>query len=416
MQLLPGLLPLWRSTGESQLGADPRLALVLGGLDAGEQRFVDALVDPVPPSRSRRRSDVGQLGARFGVREPRAVAIVAALRTRGLVTDHGAEPAGAGEHAGLLGLVDGPPLGRTAGTAEGPAGTAQRAGDAPDGGARRDPMARRGAASVAVVGGDVLGLEVACLLVQAGVGAVAVLDDAPVAAADVTRGGYRPADVGRPRSAAALAILRSVAPRVRIQVPSPDLVVLVEQRAAVPFRSSGLQREDVPHLSVVLRELDVLVGPLVHPGHGACLRCLDLRRCEADPAWPALATQLAVAGAPRLPEAVLRAAAGLAALEALAVLDARAPSLGSATIEVGVAGTARRRNWAPHPDCGCGAHGGAGRESARDDSGGGASGSDLARTAAATLARDDDTVDEDLAAPHAPRLTATHGTIEALGA
>ena len=35
-------------------------------------------------------------------------------------------------------------------------------------------------------------------------------------------------------------------------------------------------------------------GPLVTPGRGPCLRCLDLHRCDRDPAWPALLAQLAL--------------------------------------------------------------------------------------------------------------------------
>ena len=62
---------------------------------------------------------------------------------------------------------------------------------------------------------------------------------------------------------------------------------------------------DVPHLAVVFDDDGARVGPLVEPGAGPCLRCLDLGRRDADPAWPAIAAQLAgrpaATGRPRAP-------------------------------------------------------------------------------------------------------------------
>ncbi|PWD50314.1 hypothetical protein C8046_06225 [Serinibacter arcticus] len=228
------------------------------------------------------------------------------------------------------------------------------------GGTTAEASRRRARASAVVVGGPSLGLLLARLLTQAGLGGVAVVDPAPVSPADVSVLGYHPGDVGRPRELAALAHLRHARADVRTRAPDrPDVVVLVESRVAVPFRSSGLMGEDVPHVSVVLRELDVVVGPAVRPGLDPCLRCLDLHRQDADACWPAIATQLAVAPVPHHDDATLATAAGTACARVTAVLDGVATdgyarSSWGRTSEVGPAGVAERR-WAPHPACGCGA-------------------------------------------------------------
>ena len=43
MRLATGLLALWRRDGESQLGSDPRVAVVLEGLSSAQQRALDVL-------------------------------------------------------------------------------------------------------------------------------------------------------------------------------------------------------------------------------------------------------------------------------------------------------------------------------------------------------------------------------------
>lgn len=60
-----------------------------------------------------------------------------------------------------------------------------------------------------------------------------------------------------------------------------------------PARSlvDGWLREAVPHLVVRLHPTEAVVGPLVVPGHGACLRCLDAYRTDEDPRWPQLVHQ-----------------------------------------------------------------------------------------------------------------------------
>ena len=138
-----------------------------------------------------------------------------------------------------------------------------------------------------------------------------------------------------------------------------SLVVLAATWAVPPARHLPWLRRDVPHLAVVFDDTGVRVGPLVEPGDGPCLRCLDLARRDADSAWPAIAAQLT-----RRPAATytLRAALDAAALAA-AIVDDRivhgATGLAAASVTLGRWGALpRRRRHDPHPECGCRAPGG----------------------------------------------------------
>ena len=315
--LLPGLVPLWRSAGETQVGADPRLALVLGGLSAREQRFVDSLTWP-----RLREVPLRQAARQHRIHLTRATAIVEHLRRRGCL----ANPR--------------EPSQRLA--------TQWRAGTARS----------RATAEVCVVVDHHcagLGLTILRHLAAEGVGRLGLVADGTVTAADA-EAGFAVRDVGRSRVDAVIAPLRAVAPLVKIGVATPDVVVVVESRVAVPYRSSGLVREDMTHLSVVSRELDVVVGPLVGPGGDPGLRGLDLTRTDRDHAWPALATQLAAAAPPPTGPALRALAAATAALEVVDVVDGRDPSLVARTMELGARSVPVTREWAPHPACGCGAH------------------------------------------------------------
>ena len=72
-----------------------------------------------------------------------------------------------------------------------------------------------------------------------------------------------------------------------------DVAVAVVAAAWVvpPARHLPWLRRDVPHLSVVDDERGITIGPLVEPGRGPCLRCIELARRDADTAWPAIAAQ-----------------------------------------------------------------------------------------------------------------------------
>ncbi len=222
----------------------------------------------------------------------------------------------------------------------------------------RERVGHRTGRLVAVVGGGGLGSVVATCLASSGVGQVWQDDGDPVTAADVLPGGPTADDVGRATTTATAAAVRRVAgfaPGVR-GGPRPDLVVVVHRGAADATATHELVQEDVPHLSLVLREDDVAVGPLVIPGRSPCLHCLDQHRCDADPQWAEALRQLLAAPAAlrTVVPALALTAAGVASLLALSHLDGRSFAPAGAAARVALPdGTVTWRSWHPHPRCGC---------------------------------------------------------------
>ncbi len=163
------------------------------------------------------------------------------------------------------------------------------------------------------------------------------------------------------RLAADLGALGFAVVDARDDLDSPDLAVLCADWVVPPARHLPWLRRDVPHLPVVFDDTGVRVGPLVVPGEGPCLRCLDLARRDADAAWPVIAAQLAGRAAPtRTPRTVIEAAA-----LTVAVVDDRLVHGSSALVRESLtisrerpAALPRRRSHEPHPECGCRAPGG----------------------------------------------------------
>ena len=175
-----------------------------------------------------------------------------------------------------------------------------------------------------------------------------------------------------PTAARTLSLLREAGVDARSGLTADDpavdsaaAAVVIASFAVAPHRHQRWLRRDIPHLAVVFGDAGATVGPLVKPGESACLRCLDLHRRDADPAWPALAAQLHTRPAPGESELVCGAVASAATAILLAVLDERsAPAAVSAgprrrsraaTASRYDASTARWAEsvWEPHPECGC---------------------------------------------------------------
>lgn len=149
-------------------------------------------------------------------------------------------------------------------------------------------------------------------------------------------------------------------------VEAAGLAVIVGSFAIAPARHARWLRRDVPHLPVVFGDRGVVVGPLVRPGRGPCVRCVDLHRTDADPMWPALAAQLHGRARPGETEVVRDAVAAVVAAMAAGALTRTAPEQGDGgtTTTAGTAGAASSRfdpvtgRWTahehmPHPECGC---------------------------------------------------------------
>ena len=337
MRLRMGLRVLRRARDEVQIGTDVRWAVRLTGLTAGE---VDLLLTL---DRGASTRGLLPLAQQLQLAPGRLDDLLAALdRARLLAPERagtdpgtGPGPSDAGPDAAIWArlLPDG------------------------DGAAL---LAARHDRVVGLLGAGRVGLSAAVTLAAAGVGAVLVDDDRPVSAADLGVGGYTARDLGTPRRGAAARILRDLAPRVRTTAPArtrPDVLVLVEHGATDAVRARVLMSEGVVHLSVLVRDGDVVVGPLVRPGSSPCLRCLDLYRADADEHWPAVAAQLVAADRTRPPEeeTVLAAVAGpLAAGQVLAQLDGTSPRTLGAALEITLPEVVPRlRVWSVHPRCGC---------------------------------------------------------------
>jgi bacteriocin biosynthesis cyclodehydratase domain-containing protein len=136
--------------------------------------------------------------------------------------------------------------------------------------------------------------------------------------------------------------------------PDASLAVLVAHFAIAPAVYGRWAREDVPHLPVVVGDRHAVVGPLVEPGRTACCYCLDLHRRDADPAWPAIATQLLGRDSGSEAGLVPAELAALAARPAdrLVTTGENALATHQAVLDVRT-GRVTRRASRPHPLCAC---------------------------------------------------------------
>ncbi|MBT0994477.1 ThiF family adenylyltransferase [Cellulomonas sp. DKR-3] len=360
MRLRRGLRVLPRGPGEVQVGTDPRWAVRVTDLTDDEVAALLAL----PPGVS-----LGALAGDDRLSPTRLSALIKDLDEARLLEPRDRSRALTGPReadAAVLGLI------------------------LPDGDGTA-VVAARARRAVGVVGLGPTGLGVAGVLAAGGVGVLRLEDARPVRSSDIGPSGYRWADVGGTRAEVAARLVAEIAPEVAAapvlegdEGARVDLLVVVAERALDPTITAALLSVGTPHLLVLVREADTVVGPLVVPGDGPCARCLDLHRTDADPHWPAVATALAAAGPagrpptgevapPAEPHAVAAVAAGIAGSAALAALDAITPAasaddvrgatptrpyrpLRGTTLEIALPDARpHERRWAAHPSCGCAA-------------------------------------------------------------
>jgi hypothetical protein len=319
--------------GELLLGTDPRWSLLLRGLRPAETGWLREAA-------RRRHRTLAQAARRWDVDPARRERLEDLLARCGL-------------------LVAGP--------APGPAPPPSRAADAAVLGALRPDgsgaavLERRTRRAVGISGLGRIGAVLAEHLATAGVGTLVLDDREPVQVVDLGVGGYEQADVGRPRERALRARLASRHSATQVfhtldRDLLPDVVVVVEAHATDPARYDHLVGAAVPHLPVVVREADVVVGPFVLPGVSACVRCDDRHATDADDGWPAASAALrAPEGWPAPQETTLAAtAAVLAAGQVLTHLDGGRPlTAGAAPGAAPPAAGPRRRGGPPPPECGC---------------------------------------------------------------
>ncbi|MFG2058254.1 TOMM precursor leader peptide-binding protein [Micromonospora sp. NPDC048930] len=335
--LLPGLTRLWRDRHTLQLGVEPGRAVLLEVANPRAARLLDLL----DGTRSERAVLAYAATAQVAPEEARV--LLDTLRAAGLVV-----PA----HHLLPRDLAGPVRARLAAEADALALAASGAPATP-----AQVVRRRRTARVLVTGLGRLGAAIAVGLAQAGVGHVTPELAGPVRPADLVGTGLTAAEVGRPLAAAVRGALGRCAPGTAtapLRRGRVDLVVQLGADRPAALLAAGYAQRRQPHLLVDLRGGVPVVGPLVRPPVGPCLRCLDLHRIDRDPDWPRLAAQLAADDGGRACAATTRlAAVAYAVAEALAHLDGGTPETLGCAVEVAGAGRFRRRQWPPHPSCEC---------------------------------------------------------------
>ncbi|MBB5633870.1 bacteriocin biosynthesis cyclodehydratase domain-containing protein [Cryobacterium mesophilum] len=132
-----------------------------------------------------------------------------------------------------------------------------------------------------------------------------------------------------------------------------DFAVVLGDFVLDPGTRQRWLRRDVPHLPVVFSDKSVTIGPVIEPGDGPCLFCLELHRKDADPAWPAIASQLLGRRSPiESPFLASEAATAVARIVHSRVAGIRADTATSISIDAAT-GHRVRRTWTRHPECGC---------------------------------------------------------------
>ncbi|MFE5722906.1 ThiF family adenylyltransferase [Streptomyces erythrochromogenes] len=351
----PALARAWRDLQTVQFGVTPAHAVALGPVDTA----TGALIDRIDGTRGMEllRGEAARMGLPDGL----ADALVRRLAGAGLLDDAGAGGPRAQalrRHPETLERL-GPDLGSLSLVHREP------------GGDLRGIAARR-AIRVRMRGSGRVGTVIAAVLAGAGVGRVEVLDGGRVEPADVAPGGLGPASVGRMRTEAAAAVVRSAAPGPGPRVgeeegPEPGLaLVVVAPRdglhawAPDPDTAADWVASGIPHLYAGVLEGTGLVGPLVLPGTTACAGCMERDRVDGDAAWPRMLVQWRSShrrrGSASCDLGLSTAVAGLAAAHALAFLDGQLPASTGARWEAALPAL----HWEaapvrPHPDCPCGA-------------------------------------------------------------
>lgn len=158
-------------------------------------------------------------------------------------------------------------------------------------------------------------------------------------------------DPGRPDSLGASSTQGVSTASVERQAPA--VAVLIGDFVLSPEHRGRWLRRDIPHLPIVYSDTSVTIGPFIEVGTGPCLYCLELHHRDADPAWPALASQLLGAQSSVQHPFFASEVATIAARWVLRrLLEGPADAATALTVDAET-GQPRQRSWTAHPECSC---------------------------------------------------------------
>jgi hypothetical protein len=211
------------------------------------------------------------------------------------------------------------------------------------------------------------GLALTLGLASAGIGRVVSHDQSVVEAQDLGPSAYPSQLLGKPKLEAVKALLASSPNQMSVvaghrltarNLEAIDCAVIIAHQAAEPRRYVQWLNRDVPHLALTFEVDSASVSPLIVPGRGPCLFCLEEARISQDPSWPVVASQL-VTSKERLDDSASRLfCAGLAIQKILAHVDdiggftQTAKELAGYRLELH-SGAITEFTWPEHEACSC---------------------------------------------------------------
>jgi hypothetical protein len=211
------------------------------------------------------------------------------------------------------------------------------------------------------------GLALTLGLAAAGVGRVVTHDQSFVEAHDLGPSGYPTQLLGKSKVEAVKALLASspnqmgIVPGHRLtprNLEAIDCAAIIANEAIEPRRYVQWLNRDVPHLAISFEVDQASVSPLIVPGRGPCLFCLEQARATQDPSWPVIASQL-ITTKERLDDSSSRLfCAGVAIQKILGHLDFVGEFRQTEKELVGYrlnlsSGTISEFRWAEHEACSC---------------------------------------------------------------
>lgn len=211
------------------------------------------------------------------------------------------------------------------------------------------------------------GLAVILGLASAGVGQIVTHDQSKVEAHDLGPSAYPSQLLGKSKVHAVRALLAGspnqmhVTPGHEIEdkkLQSIDCAVVIAHQAIEPRRYVQWLNRDAPHLAITFEADFSSVSPLVVPGRGPCLYCLEQARIDQDASWPVVASQL-VHQTQRLDDSANRLfCAGLAIQKLLGHLDDQGGFQQTDRELIGYrlessTGSIHEFKWNKHPACSC---------------------------------------------------------------